>query len=348
MEQRMKADVLAEMKKYGGRVLLHEEESLPGSQAGLAIVPVWETVHPDDVMTPRELFAKEADIHTSIPSDGIRGEWFDYLRVPITDEQAPIPKVFDALVERIVHASKTKVPSQLMFNCQMGRGRTTTGMVITALVHSVLLQSASSDALVAVMTSGADPPNDEDASNEWNPGVIEITEDDEDEEEHTKLRSRYLRGEYKIITQLVAVLLHGKLAKIVADACIDAAAHMQNLRDAILDYKTRVENLAPKISNAADRAKYISIREIALNYLVRYFYLISFSGYLLEMAEGGFSCPRTVVTDDGNVEHSYEGDAKNYITQGGLPYPLPVPFSTWLAERREITSILERSNQDLG
>jgi hypothetical protein len=46
----------------------------------------------------------------------------------------------------------------------------------------------------------------------------------------------YLRGEYKIILQLVGVLSYGKVAKRVTDKAIDAMADVQNLRKAIFEY----------------------------------------------------------------------------------------------------------------
>lgn len=46
----------------------------------------------------------------------------------------------------------------------------------------------------------------------------------------------YIRGEYKIILQLVGVLSYGKVAKRVADKAIDAMADVQNLRKAIFEY----------------------------------------------------------------------------------------------------------------
>jgi len=45
----------------------------------------------------------------------------------------------------------------------------------------------------------------------------------------------YLRGEYKIILQLVGVLSYGKVAKRVTDKAIDAMADVQNLRKAIFE-----------------------------------------------------------------------------------------------------------------
>ena len=54
MEVALKNDVLAEIRSDTGRLLLHDEcETKPGS---FEIVPIWETVERDEVMTPRELY----------------------------------------------------------------------------------------------------------------------------------------------------------------------------------------------------------------------------------------------------------------------------------------------------
>jgi hypothetical protein len=55
----------------------------------------------------------------------------DYTRVPITDEKAPKDSDFELLIQRLWNVPPD---AALVFNCQMGRGRTTTGMVIATLV----------------------------------------------------------------------------------------------------------------------------------------------------------------------------------------------------------------------
>ena len=54
---------------------------------------------------------------------------FDYLQ---TDEQAPLPGALSQLLERIT--STYESAGEFIFNCQMGRGRTTTGMVTACLI----------------------------------------------------------------------------------------------------------------------------------------------------------------------------------------------------------------------
>ena len=56
----------------------------------------------------------------------------DYLRVPVTDEKAPKEADFALLLQRLWNAPED---AALVFNCQMGRGRTTTGMIIASLLR---------------------------------------------------------------------------------------------------------------------------------------------------------------------------------------------------------------------
>lgn len=71
MEVQLKEDVVAEIRRGEGRILLHDEvETKPGCYE---IIPIWETVEEDEVMTPRELY------------DGVIREDYqvDYKRVAI-------------------------------------------------------------------------------------------------------------------------------------------------------------------------------------------------------------------------------------------------------------------------
>ena len=52
--------------------------------------------------------------------------------MPVTDEKAPKEKDFALLMRRLW---KPPEGAALIFNCQMGRGRTSTGMIIASLLH---------------------------------------------------------------------------------------------------------------------------------------------------------------------------------------------------------------------
>jgi protein-tyrosine phosphatase len=55
-----------------------------------------------------------------------------YCRVPVTDGTAPSPATMDLMAE---HMMQHGLAMPVVFNCQMGGGRTTTGMVMACLLH---------------------------------------------------------------------------------------------------------------------------------------------------------------------------------------------------------------------
>ncbi|KAJ7193929.1 inositol hexakisphosphate-domain-containing protein [Mycena pura] len=239
MEEGFKRDVLRELRANEGRVLLHDEvEERPGS---FAIVPLWETVSEADILTPRDVFGL------------MKREGFaiDYGRIAITDEQAPLPDALSQLFDRV--RSNLTQTGDFIFNCQMGRGRTTTGMVAACLVATIL------------SWDGKQPKYDFD----------EPASDTYDSMDGPSEEEAYLQGEYKTILQLVGVLSHGKLAKRLADRAIDLMQDVQNLRKAIYDYKLKVD--------ACEKGtlKEQKLRNVGVNYLYRYGSLVVFANYLI-------------------------------------------------------------------
>ncbi|KAF5391632.1 hypothetical protein D9757_002462 [Collybiopsis confluens] len=252
MERNFKTDVLRELQAGKGRILLHDEvEERPGV---FSIIPIWETVSEGDILTPRDVF-------DSIAKEGFR---IDYDRVAITDEQAPLPDALTQLLERV--RANMSDAGDFVFNCQMGRGRTTTGMISACLVSSTL---------------------------EWNPvseegnDLMAIAQDDFEESQEGFFNSMdgpseeeaYRQGEYKTILQLVGVLSNGKVAKRLTDSAVDLMQDVQNLRKAIYDYKLKVE--ACEVGTKKEK----HLRNVAVNYLYRYGTLIVFANYLIEMRQ---------------------------------------------------------------
>ncbi|KAK2078696.1 hypothetical protein QBZ16_003536 [Prototheca wickerhamii] len=115
MEARLKLDVLHEAALYGNQILVAEEDD------SFQVVQAWQPVSEADVQTP-------AEVYHELVEDGYD---IDYLRVPVTDEKAPKSRDFDTLTRRCWNPPRG---AALVFNCQMGRGRTTTGMVIGTLL----------------------------------------------------------------------------------------------------------------------------------------------------------------------------------------------------------------------
>ncbi|KAI8912645.1 inositol hexakisphosphate-domain-containing protein [Gorgonomyces haynaldii] len=277
MEIQMKDEIIEDLKHYGNRLLVHEEKV---ENSKFVLVPHWESLQEEDIETP-------LDVYNYFIKQGYK---ISYLRIPITDEQAPIPDVFDQLVDRLLSVSATGDP---MFNCQMGRGRTTTGMVVTCVMQMIV----GNPTVVQDLTKQL-----RDASL----GSLLVDEDS------AQAAMAYLQGQYKIIQQLISVLNHGKIAKYIVDHAIDSCEHMQNLRTCIHDYRSRLTKLQPGTE------KYDYTLETGCNYLIRYFYLITFADYLLET-----------------------------WSQWSLGKPRPTTFSIWLKERREIQTIVQSGQHNL-
>ena len=58
-----------------------------------------------------------------------------YFRLPIVDEKAPRDTDFDAILSAM---RETTPETACIFNCQMGKGRTTTGMILACLLKDIL------------------------------------------------------------------------------------------------------------------------------------------------------------------------------------------------------------------
>ncbi|KAG1872156.1 inositol hexakisphosphate-domain-containing protein [Suillus subluteus] len=243
MEERLKKDVIREVRMGNGRILLHDElEERPGV---FSIIPIWETVDEDDIMTPRDVFDLMA-------KEGFK---INYGRVAITDEQAPLPDALSQLLERV--RSGYPEADDFIFNCQMGRGRTTTGMVTACLISTTMNWQGEENYI----------------DGQEDPDSVEYDSIDGPSEEQA-----YRQGEYKTILQLVGVLSHGKIAKRLTDRAIDLMQDVQNLRKSIYDYKLKVEALE---KGSAQR----KLMNVAVNYLYRYGTLIVFANYLIEIRE---------------------------------------------------------------
>lgn len=307
MESALQRDLRQEARQRNGRVLLHDE--VPNDEGEYLIVPVWETAKDDDILTPKEVYER-------MRSEGYR---VDYARVAITDEQAPVPDVFSQLEERVQHAIDTQ--AICVFNCQMGRGRTTSGMIIASLI-------------VSVREYGQD----------WlKRRRLLDTADASEADESRELREDELRmdGEYRCILQLVGVLSYGRLAKILLDHAIDRMDTIQNLRQAISVMKLRADSAEPHTP------RHRQLMSVFQNYLARYGYLIAFASYLLDKMHSA------MVSNEEDDSASLSSSVHHHPLAWSIDEPTSAnsvddfpSFPTWLRTRREITAILERDFLD--
>jgi hypothetical protein len=174
----------------------------------------------------------------------------------------------------------------LMFNCQMGRGRTTTGMIIASLVYLRRNHAFPGDALYEPSTAP-----------EWFQQISMAPS--------TPRAADMLKvGHWGVVRSLMRVLECGQMGKSILDAVVDAASAMQNLREAIAGYRSRILSESKEHKRAA-------ITAVCLQYLERYYILIAFAGYLVspKFAPGS---------------------------------PLHASFPEWMKARPELRSILYR------
>ncbi|QRV75009.1 paladin [Ceratobasidium sp. AG-Ba] len=270
MEVNLKKDVEREIIQFEGQVLLHDEvETQPGK---FDITAQWEPLSIEDTRTPKDVFQLMIE----------EGYKVDYARLAITDEQAPLPDALDLLVHRV--EAGLKVAGDLIFNCQMG--------YVLAGPTDPLSTNLTQTCDVTVALQDDDEPFTTDSHYDTVDGSYE--------------EEAYLRGEYKIILQLVGVLSNGKVAKRVTDKAIDAMADVQNLRKAIFDYKLKVD------ASESGSHKQKKLMDLGVNYLYRYGTLIVLANYLIERRQN---------------------------------HALP-SFPAWLKEHREITTLLGRRSLD--
>lgn len=252
MEARLKQDVLEEASRYGNKIMVSDE--LPDGQ----MVDQWEPIGPESAQTPLE-------VYQSLQEEGYPVE---YERIPVTDEKSPKERDFDLLVQRLGREGEDVAQ---VFNCQMGRGRTTTGMVAATLIH-----------LMKTNPSAGAPNGVTDGEN-TSPQVLSGSPADDEE----ALR----RGEYPVIRSLTRVLKGGVESKRQVDKVIDTCSAMQNLREAILGYRNSIQR-------QADEKKREAALSLFVEYLERYYFLICFAVYIrtdplalkprLPGGEGGF------------------------------------------------------------
>lgn len=296
-EALLKLEVLAEAKSNGGKLLVLDETQpeggglaamgqLPGLltqcppchtphctcalPSSLPCVPhcvcaTGELVHYFEVgvvagcvWTPREVY-EMAQLQM-----GKHAAPLVYKRVPITDEEAPREADFDAIVSHMREAHSADPSSAYVFNCALGRGRTTTGVAIACLVWRSIAangQAAKWD------LSGVRLLADGDGAASTGGGSAAAAPD-------------YAWGEYKAVHTLVRQLPQGVQRKAFVDRVIDECGHMQNLRSEILPKKRQAEDegLKPSKREAA--------KVTGKKYLERYLYLILFEGYLCCALDG--------------------------------------------------------------
>jgi len=179
-----------------------------------------------------------------------------YARMPIVDEKAPSEASFDSMVQELRHITPD---TACVFNCQMGKGRTTTGMIVAALMTDIVHGKA--------------------AGREFPIPTVNRAECDEDE----ALEEEHKLGNYQVMEQLYRYIPEAKQGKAHLDHVIDlcgtpkeGGTGLQNLRECI-QWTEEKYNFEPKMKKPF-------WKQMSMNFIERYCYLIVFATYLKERA----------------------------------------------------------------
>jgi len=194
------------------------------------------------------------------------------LRVPIIEEKAPAEESFDILVNSLKNEPAS---TNCIFSCQMGRGRTTVGMIVACLVKEVQisseLQQMSTIGLVTKETV-------DDLIKTKFEYPLPSTPDDDDP---------FIKGEFDVIKELMEKHPEMIAGKKKIDYVINLngpqpkGVGMQNLRECVIETKWKYDVAAEEKQGA--------LKQMILSFLERYFYLICFATYTLEHGPTGFT-----------------------------------------------------------
>merc|ERR1719427_1262726 len=193
------------------------------------------------------------------------------LRIPMNQEKAPAEENFDQIVALL---KETSAACPVVFNCQAGISRTTTGIVIAGILKELQL-TRELDRMRGIV-----PDDILDALKKKKlglPGIdIEVQED----------RNAMQMGEFEVIKELLAAFSEAKVAKAQVDKLIDLAAPpprgtgVENIRECIIESKMTFD------VSSDDWQAYLKAK--IMNNIQRYFYLIVFAMYIREVGPKGF------------------------------------------------------------
>merc|ERR1712055_983253 len=218
-------------------------------------------------------------------------------RIPVTEERSAGEACFDMMTE-VLKNEPASVPC--IFSDQMGRGRTTSGMVVACLIKELQITSElrKMEDIDLVSKSTVD-----DLIHQKFESPLPKCQDDDDP---------FIKGEFDVIKELlekVPATVEGK-KKIdrVIDICgtFPKGTGIQNLRECIIETKWKYD--------VATEDKQVAWKALILNFMERYFYLICFATYALEHGPGGYQKAFTTWMD----EHKELMLADNYKENLGV------------------------------
>jgi len=239
LERRLKQDILAEAMANNGNILVHTEVS--GSALETKTIPCWESVMgKNSVMTTLEAFELLKQ----------EGYAIEYRRIPVTAQSYLTMSHISSIQKYLQMIFADSRDNFVMFNCQMGTGRSTFGTLISMILG------------VGV-------------------GAFSKEEIYEKSEHMRNVRKHHLGSErfgFQVVRRLLRLLDNGREAKKLADAVIDCCGRLVNIRDRLLETRIEMEQ-----ASTPDRRSFWLRTTVGL--LRRYFLCICISAYVIDVGD---------------------------------------------------------------
>jgi predicted protein tyrosine phosphatase len=235
--------------------------------------------HPDDRGAKLEMVTEKiADIQTLTAIFGAiksKVDKVEAVRIPVNQDKAPDEDSFDQIVAMLKNSSAS---TPIVFNCQAGISRTTTGMIVASLIKEFQLASELNH------MKGIVPDDILEALKKKKLGLPGI------DLEAPEQKNAMMAGQFEVILELLEAYSkddQAKIAKAQVDKLIDLAAPppkgtgVQNIRECIIQDKMTFD------VSADEWQAYL--KEKIMNNIERYFYLIVFAMYIREVGPKEYS-----------------------------------------------------------
>jgi len=195
----------------------------------------------------------------------------ELIRCPVNEDRAPNEECFDILINAVKNEPAS---TAVIFSDQMGRGRSTLGMVIACLVKEIQITTELRRMEQIDLVSKLTVDNLIDQKFE---SALPRTQDDDDP---------FIKGEFDVIKELLEKIPATVEGKKKIDRVIDICGPspkgtgLQNLRECVIETKWKYD--------VATEDKQVAWKHLILSFMERYFYLICFATYALEYGPGGY------------------------------------------------------------
>merc|ERR1712168_1360731 len=194
-----------------------------------------------------------------------------YSRCPVNEDRAPNEECFDILIEALKNEPAS---TAVVFSDQMGRGRSTLGMIIACLIKEIQITTELRRMEDTDLVSKATV---DDLIDQKFESPLPRTQDDDDP---------FIKGEFDVIKELLEKIPETKEGKKKIDRVIDICGPapkgtgLQNMRECVIETKWKYD--------VATEDKQVAWKHLILSFMERYFYLICFATYALEHGPGGY------------------------------------------------------------